>query len=296
MSDRVIIFDTTLRDGEQALSASLTVKEKLQIAQALERLGVDIMEVGFPVSSPGDFQSVQTIARHIKNSRVCALARALQKDIDAAGEALKVAEAFRIHTFISTSSIHVESKLKKSFEDVLEMGVGAIKHALRYTDDVEFSCEDAGRTPIDNLCRMVEAAIKAGARTINIPDTVGYTVPTEFSGIIHTLFNRVPNIDKAIISVHCHDDLGLSVANSISAVQMGARQIECTINGIGERAGNCSLEEVAMILKTRADLLGVHTNIRHCEIHRTSTLVSQICNMPVQPNKAIVGANAFSHS
>ena len=221
MSDRVIIFDTTLRDGEQALSASLTVKEKLQIAQALERLGVDIMEVGFPVSSPGDFQSVQTIARHIKNSRVCALARALPKDIDAAGEALRVAKAFRIHTFISTSSIHVESKLKKSFEDVLEMGVGAIKHALRYTDDVEFSCEDAGRTPIDNLCRMVEAAIKAGARTINIPDTVGYTVPTEFSGIIQTLFNRVPNIDKAIISVHCHDDLGLSVANSIGAVQMG---------------------------------------------------------------------------
>jgi len=296
MSDRVIIFDTTLRDGEQALAASLTVKEKLQIAQALERLGVDVMEVGFPVSSPGDFQSVQTIARHIKNSRVCALARALPKDIDAAGEALRVADAFRIHTFISTSSIHVESKLKKSFEDVLEMGTSAIKHALRYTDDVEFSCEDAGRTPIDNLCRMVEAAIKAGARTINIPDTVGYTVPTEFSGIIHTLFNRVPNIDKAIISVHCHDDLGLSVANSIGAVQMGARQIECTINGIGERAGNCSLEEVAMILKTRADLLGVQTNIRHNEIHRTSTLVSQLCNMPVQPNKAIVGANAFSHS
>ncbi|WP_421164319.1 2-isopropylmalate synthase, partial [Aeromonas dhakensis] len=296
MSDRVIIFDTTLRDGEQALAASLTVKEKLQIAQALERLGVDVMEVGFPVSSPGDFQSVQTIARHIKQSRVCALARALPKDIDAASEALRVAEAFRIHTFISTSSIHVESKLKKSFEDVLEMGVSAIKHARRYTDDVEFSCEDAGRTPIDNLCRMVEAAIKAGARTINIPDTVGYTVPTEFSGIIQTLFNRVPNIDQAIISVHCHDDLGLSVANSIGAVQMGARQIECTINGIGERAGNCSLEEVAMILKTRADLLGVHTNIRHNEIHRTSALVSQLCNMPVQPNKAIVGANAFSHS
>ncbi|MHA2759280.1 2-isopropylmalate synthase [Aeromonas dhakensis] len=296
MSDRVIIFDTTLRDGEQALAASLTVKEKLQIAQALERLGVDVMEVGFPVSSPGDFQSVQTIARHIKQSRVCALARALPKDIDAAGEALRVADAFRIHTFISTSSIHVESKLKKSFEDVLEMGVSAIKHARRYTDDVEFSCEDAGRTPIDNLCRMVEAAIKAGARTINIPDTVGYTVPTEFSGIIQTLFNRVPNIDQAIISVHCHDDLGLSVANSIGAVQMGARQIECTINGIGERAGNCSLEEVAMILKTRADLLGVHTNIRHSEIHRTSALVSQLCNMPVQPNKAIVGANAFSHS
>ncbi len=296
MSDRVIIFDTTLRDGEQALAASLTVKEKLQIAMALERLGVDVMEVGFPVSSPGDFESVQTIARQIKNSRVCGLARALEKDIDAAAEALRVAEAFRIHTFISTSTIHVESKLKKSFQDVLDMGVNAIKYARRFTDDVEFSCEDAGRTPIDNLCRMVEAAINAGARTVNIPDTVGYTIPTEFGGIIQNLFNRVPNIDKAIISVHCHDDLGLSVANSIGAVQMGARQIECTMNGIGERAGNCSLEEVAMILKTRADKLGLHTNIRHQEIHRTSQLVSQLCNMPIQPNKAIVGANAFSHS
>lgn len=296
MSDRVIIFDTTLRDGEQALPASLTVREKLQIALALERLGVDVMEVGFPVSSPGDFESVQTIARQIKNSRVCALSRALQKDIDAAAEALKVADQFRIHTFLATSTIHVESKLKKSFEDVLEMGVNAVKYARRFTDDVEFSCEDAGRTPIDNLCRMVEAAINAGARTINIPDTVGYTIPSEFGGIIHSLFNRVPNIDKAIISVHCHDDLGLSVANSIGAVQMGARQIECTINGIGERAGNTSLEEVAMILKTRQDLIGVHTNIKHQEIHRTSQLVSQLCNMPVQPNKAIVGANAFSHS
>jgi 2-isopropylmalate synthase len=296
MSDQVIIFDTTLRDGEQALSASLTVKEKLQIALALERLGVDVMEVGFPISSPGDFESVQTIARHIKNSRVCALSRALEKDIDAAGEALSVAKNFRIHTFISTSDIHVKSKLKRSFEDVLEMGCKAIKHARRYTDDVEFSCEDAGRTPIDNLCRMVEAAIKAGASTINIPDTVGYTVPSEFGGIIATLFNRVPNIDQAIISVHCHDDLGLSVANSISAVEQGARQVECTINGIGERAGNCSLEEVAMILNIRQDLLGKTTNIKPQEIYRTSQLVSQLCNMPIQANKAIVGANAFSHS
>lgn len=296
MSDRVIIFDTTLRDGEQALSASLTVKEKLQIAQALERLGVDVMEVGFPVSSPGDFQSVQTIARQIKNSRVCGLARALEKDIVAAGEALKVADQFRIHTFLATSTIHVENKLRKSFDEVLEMGTQAVKLARRFTDDVEFSCEDAGRTPIDNLCRMVEAAIRAGATTVNIPDTVGYTIPTEFGGIIQALFNRVPNIDKAVISVHCHDDLGLSVANSIAAVQMGARQIECTINGIGERAGNCSMEEVAMILKTRADLLGVETGIKHQEIHRTSQLVSQLCNMPIQPNKAIVGANAFSHS
>ncbi|MCH1920650.1 2-isopropylmalate synthase [Shewanella sp. A3A] len=296
MSDKVFIFDTTLRDGEQALAASLSVKDKLQIAMALERLGVDIMEVGFPVSSPGDFESVQTIARNIKNSRVCALSRALEKDIDAAAQALSVAEQFRIHTFISTSSIHVESKLKRSFDQVLEMAVGAVKYARRFTDDVEFSCEDAGRTPIDNLCRMVEAAIAAGARTINIPDTVGYTVPNEFGGIIQTLFNRVPNIDQAVISVHCHDDLGLSVANSITAVQHGARQIECTVNGIGERAGNCSLEEIAMIFATRKDAMGVETNINTKEIYRTSQMVSQICNMPVQTNKAIVGGNAFTHS
>jgi 2-isopropylmalate synthase len=296
MSNRVIIFDTSLRDGEQALAASLSVKEKLQIAMALERLGVDVMEVGFPVSSPGDFKSVQTIARSIKHSRVCALARALEQDIDAAAQALAVAGQFRIHTFISTSTIHVQSKLKRSFEQVLEMAVGAVRYARRFTDDVEFSCEDAGRTPIDNLCRMVEAAIDAGARTINIPDTVGYTVPSEFGGIIKTLFNRVPNIDKAIISVHCHDDLGLSVANSIAALEQGARQVECTINGIGERAGNCSLEEIAMILATRRDRLGLETGIQAREIHRTSSLISQLCNMPVQPNKAIVGANAFTHS
>lgn len=296
MSDQVMIFDTTLRDGEQALSASLTVKEKLQIAFALERLGVDIMEVGFPISSPGDFESVQTIAQEIKNSRVCALSRALPKDIDAAAQALQVADAFRIHTFISTSTIHVESKLKRTFDDVLEMAVNAVKYARNLTDDVEFSCEDAGRTPIDNLCRMVEQAIKAGAKTINIPDTVGYTYPSEFGGIINTLFDRVPNIDQAIISVHCHDDLGMSVANSITAVEQGARQIECTMNGIGERAGNCSLEEVAMILHTRQAQMGYRTNIKPVEIARTSQLVSQICNMPIQSNKAIVGANAFSHS
>lgn len=296
MSNRVIIFDTTLRDGEQALAASLTVKEKLQIALALERLGVDVMEVGFPVSSPGDFESVQTIAKTIKNSRVCALSRALEKDIDAAAQSLSVAEQFRIHTFISTSTIHVESKLKRSFDQVLDMAVGAIKYARNFTDDVEFSCEDAGRTPIDNLCRMVEFAIKAGAKTINIPDTVGYTVPSEFGAIIESLFNRVPNIDQAVISVHCHDDLGLSVANSITAVQQGARQIECTVNGIGERAGNCSLEEIAMILSTRKGLIGLDTGINAKEIHRTSNLVSQLCNMPVQANKAIVGANAFTHS
>ncbi|MCD9467462.1 2-isopropylmalate synthase [Photobacterium iliopiscarium] len=296
MNHQVIIFDTTLRDGEQALSASLTVKEKLQIAYALERLGVDVIEAGFPVSSPGDFESVQTIATHIKQSRICALARAVEKDIDVAAESLKAAEAFRIHTFISTSTVHVQDKLRRSYDDVIQMGIAAVKRARKYTDDVEFSCEDAGRTPIDNLCKMVEAAIKAGANTINIPDTVGYTLPSEFGGIITQLFNRVPNIDKAIISVHCHDDLGMSVANSMAAIQAGARQVEGTINGLGERAGNCALEEIAMIIKTRQSLLGVHTNIKHDEIHRTSKMVSQLCNMQIQANKAIVGSNAFSHS
>lgn len=296
MDNKVIIFDTTLRDGEQALNASLSVHEKLQIALAIERLGVDVMEVGFPISSPGDFESVQQIAKTVKNSRVCALARAMEQDIKACADALKPAEQFRIHTFISTSDVHVQQKLRKSFSDIEAMAVHAIKYARRFTDDVEFSCEDAGRTPIDNLCRMVELAIKAGATTVNIPDTVGYTIPTEFSSIITSLFNRVPNIDQAVISVHCHNDLGLAVANSVAAVQAGARQIECTINGIGERAGNCSLEEVAMIFKTRAKLLGLNTGIAHQEIAKTSKLVSHLCNMPVQLNKAIVGGNAFSHS
>lgn len=296
MSQQVKIFDTTLRDGEQALPASLTVKEKLQIALALERLGVDIIEAGFPVSSPGDFTSVQTIAREIKNATVAGLSRALAKDIDACGEALKVAERFRIHTFIATSDIHVGTKLKKSQDEVVEMAVKAIQHARQYTDDVEFSCEDAGRTHIDYLCRMVESAIKAGATTVNIPDTVGYTTPTEFGGIIQQLFNRVPNIDQATISVHCHNDLGLAVANSLAAVEQGARQVECTINGIGERAGNASLEEIAMILQTRQERYQLETNIKSNEISRTSKLVSQLCSMPVQANKAIVGANAFAHS
>ncbi|WP_040975460.1 2-isopropylmalate synthase [Necropsobacter massiliensis] len=296
MTDQVIIFDTTLRDGEQALKASLTVKEKLQIAFALERLGVDVMEVGFPVSSAGDFESVQTIARNIKNSRVCALSRAIEKDIDVAAQALNVAEAFRIHTFIATSALHVEAKLRRTFEDVMTMAVNAVKRARRYTDDVEFSCEDAGRTGIDNICRVVEAAIKAGATTVNIPDTVGYCLPLEYGEIIANVMNRVPNVDKAIISVHCHNDLGMATANSLTAVQKGARQIECTVNGIGERAGNTALEEVVMALKTRQPLFGADSRINTQEIHRVSQMVSQLCNMPIQPNKAIVGANAFAHS
>lgn len=296
-NNNVIIFDTTLRDGEQALKASLTVKEKLQIALALERLGVDVMEVGFPVSSAGDFDSVKTIAQNIKNSRVCALSRAVDKDIDVAAEALKVAKAFRIHTFIATSALHVEAKLKRSFEDVVEMAVHAVKRARCYTDDVEFSCEDAGRTGIDNICRIVEAAIKAGATTVNIPDTVGYCLPTQYGSIIADVVNRVPNIDKAVISVHCHNDLGMATSNSLTAVLNGARQIECTINGIGERAGNTALEEVVMAIKTRQDMFnGLDTRINTQEIHRVSQMVSQLCNMPIQPNKAIVGSNAFAHS
>lgn len=296
MTNRVKIFDTTLRDGEQALLASLSAKEKVQIALALERLGVDIIEAGFPVSSPGDFAAVQAIAGQVKQATVCGLARAVRQDIEACAQALGVASHFRIHTFIATSDIHVNAKLRKSRDEVIAMAVDAISYARSFTDDVEFSCEDAGRTDINYLCQMVEAAIAAGATTINIPDTVGYTTPSEFGGIIGTLFERVPNIEQATISVHCHNDLGLATANSLAAVEQGARQVECTINGIGERAGNCALEEIAMILQTRQARLGLHTGIRSGEISRTSKLVSQLCNMPVQPNKAIVGSNAFNHS
>lgn len=296
MSQQVIIFDTTLRDGEQALQASLSVKEKLQIALALERTGIDVMEVGFPVSSPGDFESVQTIARSIKNSRVCGLARCVEKDIDVAAQALKAAEAFRIHTFIATSPMHIATKLRSTLDEVIERAIYMVKRARNYTDDVEFSCEDAGRTPIEDLTRVVEAAIRAGATTINIPDTVGYTLPYEYGNIISGLFQRVPNIDKAIISVHTHDDLGMAVGNALAAVNAGARQVEGTLNGIGERAGNCALEEVIMAIKIRGAIMNAHTNINHNEIWRTSQTVSQICNMPIPANKAIVGSNAFAHS
>ncbi len=296
MSDQVFIFDTTLRDGEQALAASLSLKEKIQVALALEELRVDVMEVGFPISSPGDFESVQKIASTIKNSTVCGLARSLEKDIDAAYEALKVSDNYRIHCFLATSDIHVKDKLHTDFNHVVEMATKAVKYARNKAGDVEFSCEDAGRTPIDNLCRIVEAVIAAGATTVNIPDTVGYTLPTEYGNIIKSLYDRVPNIDKARISVHTHNDLGMASALAMTAVMNGARQIECTVNGIGERAGNCSLEEVVMAIKTRSRLLDLHTNVECKQIAKTSQLVSQICNMPVPPNKAIVGSNAFSHS
>ncbi|CAJ0991229.1 2-isopropylmalate synthase [Pantoea sp. Nvir] len=296
MSQQVMIFDTTLRDGEQALQASLSVKEKLQIALALERMGVDVMEVGFPISSPGDFESVQTIARTIKKSRVCGLARCVEKDIHAAYEALRVADDYRIHIFIATSPIHIATKLRSTLPDVIERIVYMVKYARNYTNDIEFSCEDGGRTPIDDLYRVVEAAINAGATTINIPDTVGYTLPGEYSNIISQIINHVPYIDKAILSVHTHNDLGMATANALVAIQAGARQVEGTMNGLGERAGNCALEEVIMAIKTRQQILNVHTDINHHVIYRTSQIVSQICNMPIPANKAVVGSNAFTHS
>ncbi|OIO60147.1 MAG: 2-isopropylmalate synthase [Alphaproteobacteria bacterium CG_4_10_14_0_2_um_filter_63_37] len=296
MSDHLIVFDTTLRDGEQSPGASMNTEEKLRIARQLERLRVDVIEAGFPVASPGDFDAVHRIAQTVKESTVCGLARAREADIDAAGRAIAPAAQGRIHTFIATSPIHMEKKLRMSPDEVVAAAIKAIGHARQYTDDVEFSAEDAGRTEMDFLCRVVEAAIKAGAKTINIPDTVGYTLPWIFGERIATLMNRVPNIDQAIISVHCHNDLGLAVANSLAAVQAGARQVECTINGIGERAGNAAMEEVVMALKVRRDCFGgIDTNIDATQITPASRLLSAITGINVQPNKAIIGANAFAH-
>jgi 2-isopropylmalate synthase len=295
MKDKLIIFDTTLRDGEQSPGASMTRDEKVRIARALERLKVDVIEAGFPAASPGDFESVQAVANIIKDSTVCGLARALDKDIDRAGAALKSANHSRIHTFIATSPIHMQMKLQMSPEQVIDHAVKAVKRARQYTDDVEFSPEDAGRSEEDFLCRILEAVINAGATTLNIPDTVGYSVPEQFGATIANLIKRIPNSDKAIFSVHCHNDLGLAVANSLSAVMNGARQIECTINGLGERAGNASLEEVVMAVRTRHDVFSCQTGIDTREILTCSKLVSSITGFPVQPNKAIVGANAFAH-
>lgn len=296
--EKVIVFDTTLRDGEQAAPASLSVDQKLRIARQLARLGVDVIEAGFPISSPGDFESVSTIAREMAKGgpAICGLARLVEKDIVACAKAVKPAARSRVHVFVGTSAIHTEKKLRKSEDEILAMIAGSIKLARRLCGDVEFSAEDAGRTNIDFLCKVTETAIRAGAATINIPDTVGYTPPEQFGAIIDQLFDRVPNIDKAVISVHCHNDLGMSTANSLTAVSHGARQVECTINGIGERAGNASLEEIVMALKLRGDFFKAYTDINTREIMRTSKLVREICNMPVQPNKAIVGANAFAHS
>jgi 2-isopropylmalate synthase len=294
-TDKLIIFDTTLRDGEQSPGASMTKDEKVRIAKALERMRVDVIEAGFPIASPGDFEAVKAVAEAVKDSTVCGLARALEKDISRAGEALKNANSSRIHTFIATSPIHMKMKLRMEPDAVVEQAVAAVKMARKFTDNVEFSPEDAGRSEIDFLCRVLEAVIKAGATTVNIPDTVGYNLPNQFGSLIRTLMERVPNADKAVFSVHCHNDLGLAVANSLSAVQNGARQVECTINGLGERAGNAALEEIVMAVRTRHDLFQCDTTLDTTQIVTCSRLVSSITGFPVQPNKAIVGANAFAH-
>ena len=295
MSDKLIIFDTTLRDGEQSPGASMTRDEKVRIARALERLRVDVIEAGFPAASPGDFEGVQAVARAVKDSVVCGLARALDKDIDRAGEALREAARSRIHTFIATSPIHMQLKLRMTPDEVIEHAVRAVRRARQYTDNVEFSPEDAGRSDEDFLCRILEAVIDAGATTLNIPDTVGYSLPDQFGATIRRLRERIPNADRAIFSVHCHNDLGLAVANSLSAVLNGARQVECTINGLGERAGNAALEEIVMAVTTRKDVFPCHVDVDTREIVACSKLVSNITGFPVQPNKAIVGANAFAH-
>ncbi len=293
--NKIFIFDTTLRDGEQVPGCKLNTKEKIELALALESLGVDIIEAGFPISSPGDFESVYEISKIVKNATVCGLSRAVQKDIEVAGEALKHAKRGRIHTGIGTSDSHIKSKFNSNREDILLRAVQAVKWARNFTDDVEFYAEDAGRTENEYLARVVEAVIAAGATTVNIPDTTGYCLPHQYGEKIAFLMNNVQNVDKAVISCHCHNDLGLATANSIAGALAGARQIECTINGLGERAGNTSLEEVVMVLRQHTDL-GLYTNINPKLLNPTSQLVSEIMRMPVQPNKAIVGANAFSHS
>jgi len=295
MKEHLVIFDTTLRDGEQSPGASMTMEEKVRIARQLERMGVDVIEAGFPAASKGDFEAVKAVAEVISDSTVCGLSRAIEADINRAGEALQTNQNIRIHTFIATSPIHMKNKLRMPPDQVVEQAVKAVKWARRYTDNVEFSPEDAGRSDIDFLCRILEAVINAGARTLNIPDTVGYTMPDQFGSLIRMLRERIPNSDKAIFSVHCHNDLGLAVANSLSAVMNGARQVECTINGLGERAGNAALEEVVMAVRTRQDYFPCDTRIDTTQIVSTSKLVSGITGFPVQPNKAIVGANAFAH-
>jgi len=294
-NDKLIIFDTTLRDGEQSPGASMTKDEKVRIAKALEKMRVDVIEAGFPIASQGDFESVHAVAKVIKDSTVCGLARALEKDIKRAGEALKPAASSRIHTFIATSPIHMKMKLRMQPDQVLEQAVRSVKQACQFTDNVEFSPEDAGRSELDFLCRIIEAVIDAGATTINIPDTVGYNIPFQFGDLIKNLLQRIPNADKAIFSVHCHNDLGLAVGNSLAAVLNGARQVECTINGLGERAGNASLEEVVMAVRTRQDIFPCDTTLDTTQILTCSKMVSSITGFPVQPNKAIVGANAFAH-
>jgi len=295
MAGRIKIFDTTLRDGEQTPGVNLNIQEKLEIARQLEKLGVDVIEAGFAIASPGDFEAVKTVAENIKNATVASLCRAVEKDIDRAWEAVKGAQSPRIHTFIATSDIHLKYKLKMTEDEVLERAVAMVKYAKKYCSDVEFSAEDASRTRIEFLIKVIEEVIKAGATVVNIPDTVGYTTPVEFGNIIRSIKENVSNIDKADISVHCHNDLGLAVANSLAAVLNGATQVECTINGLGERAGNAALEEIIMGIDTRKDFYKIEHKIDTKQIYRTSKLVSSLTGITVQPNKAIVGANAFAH-
>jgi 2-isopropylmalate synthase len=293
--DKVIIFDTTLRDGEQAAGGTLNIQEKLEIARQLEKLNVDVIEAGFPISSPGDFEAVKLIAQEIRTPIICALARADPDDIDRAWEAIKEAEHPRIHVFLSSSDIHLGYQLKKSREEVLNTATEMVARAKKYTDDIEFSPMDASRTEPEYIYQILETVIDAGATTLNIPDTVGYAIPGEFGNLIEGIVNNVPNIKKAVISVHCHNDLGLAVANSLEAVRRGARQVECTINGIGERAGNASMEEIVMAIKTRQDFFHLTTGVNTAQIYKASRLVSELTGFVVQPNKAIVGANAFRH-
>jgi 2-isopropylmalate synthase len=293
--NRIIIFDTTMRDGEQSPGASMSLEEKIQISRVFDELGIDVIEAGFPIASPGDFEAVTAISKILKKSVPAGLARHTKKDIDACHESLRSAKRFRIHTFISTSALHMKHKLNKTPEQVIDSIKEHVTYARKFTDDVEWSCEDGTRTDMDFMCKTVELAIKSGAKTINIPDTVGYTVPSEYKKIIETLKNKVPNIDKAILSVHCHNDLGLAVANSLAGVTAGARQVECTINGIGERAGNAALEEIVMAMKTRSDLMPYKTGINTQLISKASKTVSNATGFPVQFNKAIVGKNAFAH-
>ncbi len=296
MSRKIYVFDTTLRDGEQVPGAKLNRRQKLEIAEQLARLGVDVIEAGFPCSSPDDLKAVQTVAEQVKGPIIAGLARAVAADIDIAWEAVKKAERPRIHVFLGSSDIHLQKKLRRDRETALQQAVEAVKYAKKYCDDVEYSTEDASRSDFEYLCRVIEACIKAGATVINVPDTVGYAIPEQYGELIRNLRERVPALDKVILSVHCHNDLGLAVANSLAAIRNGAQQVECTINGVGERAGNASLEEIVMALRTREAFYNAHTDIVTTEIFRTSRMVSRLMNIPVQPNKAIVGANAFAHS
>jgi 2-isopropylmalate synthase len=294
--DRVIIFDTTLRDGEQAAGGTLNVQEKLEIARQLEKLGVDVIEAGFPVTSPGDFEAVRLISQEIRQPSICVLTHANLKAVDDSWDAVKGASNPRIHIVLSSSDIHLFYQLRKSREQILQMSCETVAHARRYTDNIEFSAMDASRTEPDYIYQLLKTVIDAGASTVNIPDTVGYAMPAQFGGLIDGVFKNVPNIDRAVVSIHCHNDLGLAIANSLEAIKRGARQVECTINGIGERAGNAALEEIVMAIRTRADFFDLTTNVDSKQIYRTSRLVSDLTGFPVQPNKAIVGGNAFRHS